>query len=580
MTTSSDAREDLTTLYAEYVHEGELIAGPHVRDACKRHLNDLTRAKKKSSTIVWDLDAALWALNFFPSELRLNGGEFEGAPFYLQPWQTFVVGSLFGWKGIDGYRRFRVAYIETGKGSGKSPLVAGIGIIMMTVDGEYRAEVYAAAAKKDQAQVLFRDAVAMVEQAPRLSKRIVMSGGQVKNNMAFPKLGSFFRPISSEQRGRGQSGPRPHCALLDEVHEHPTNVMVEMMRAGTKQRTQALICMITNSGNDKRTPCWNYHSYGARVCAGEIEDDGFFAYVCALDDNDDPLEDEGCWPKANPSLPATPGYKYIREQVTEARGMPSKEQLVRRLNFCQWIDGVNPLFSRDVWVKTLADLDIAKHKGKRCIAALDLSSKVDLTALALMFANEDGTVEVFIFYWTPEDTMDERARRDEAPYPEWARKGYIQAVPGKSIRYEWVATAIADLIETYKVETMLFDRWKIDYLTDAFDDLGVEWHNHGDERGFGLEIKPHGQGFKDMGVAIDALEELVVNEQLRVENNTVSTMCVANCAVVMDPAENRKFAKNKSTGRIDGAVALAMVCSAAQQLLTESDDESWEIVTL
>ena len=536
---------------------GSVTAGPHVRDACARHLQDLQHGHKRG--LSFDVARVARVIGYFRKVLRLNGGEFEGAPFELLPWQAFCLGSLFGWLGPDGYRRFRRAYIETGKGSGKSPLVAGIGLYMLTSDDEERAEIYAAAVKKDQAKVLFRDAVAMVQQSEALSVRLSMSGGEEKHNIAYLARHSFFRPISSEERGVGQSGPRPHCALLDEIHEHPTNAMVEFLRAGTKQRRQALICMITNSGSSRMSPCYEYHDYGAKVCRGEVEDDGFFAYVCALDEQDDPFHDESCWPKANPSLPATPGLKYLREQVREAKGMPSKEALVRRLNFCEWTDAENPLFSRDVWEASLHDLVLAQYRGRRCWAAIDLSGKADLTAMALAFECADGSLDVFVEYWTPLDTLAEREIRDRSPYTRWHREGFLHATPGKSIDYSWPASRISDCSAMYDLQALAFDRTRIEDLERELEGIGVEHKRADDKYGYGLLMVPHGQGFVDMGKAIDALETRVLNATIRIHKNPVTTMCASNAIVDTDPAENRKFNKRKATGRIDGMVAIAMV---------------------
>lgn len=230
--------------YARAVVKGKILAGPHVRAACQRHLDDLKQAGQRG--FFFDRKAAERAIGFFRDVLRLNGGEYEGKPFTLEGWQAFIVGALFGWKSDDGYRRFRIAYIETAKGSGKSPLAAGIGLYGLVADGEARAEIYSAATKKDQAMILFRDAVAMVDQSPALSRVLGKSGvGQSVWNLSYLKTGSFFRPISADD---GQSGPRPHIVLIDEIHEHKNGYVVEMLRAGTKSRTQALIVMITNSG--------------------------------------------------------------------------------------------------------------------------------------------------------------------------------------------------------------------------------------------------------------------------------------------------------------------------------------------
>ena len=165
-------------------------------------------------------------------------------------------------------------------------------------------------------------------------------GGAGEYNSAYLETGGFFRPVASEARGRGKSGPRVHCALLDEVHEHPTAAMVEFMRAGTKGRKQALILMITNSGHDRNTVCYQYHEYSRKVVQQQLPEDdtdSFFGYVCGLDEGDD-WKDEAVWPKANPLLGTAIPLKYLREQVREAVGMPAKQNIVRRLNFCEWTE--------------------------------------------------------------------------------------------------------------------------------------------------------------------------------------------------------------------------------------------------
>jgi hypothetical protein len=259
-----------------------MVAGPHVRNAALRHLADLEHAPGRGFT--WNLEAAMGAVDFFPDVLRLNGGQFEGRPFELHPSQVFIVGSLFGWQRADDSRRFRRAYIEIGKGNGKSPLAAGIGMYCLLADGEPRAEIYAAASKMDQAKVLFRDAIAMYEQSPALYKRLIPSGSQDVWNLADPQSGSFFRPIASD---RGQSGPRPSCALCDEVHEHRDGTMIEMLERGFKWRRQPLLVMITNSGTDRQSACWQEHLHAVRVAAGTMAPDDDATFIGEpIDDQD------------------------------------------------------------------------------------------------------------------------------------------------------------------------------------------------------------------------------------------------------------------------------------------------------
>ncbi|UAK23659.1 phage terminase family protein [Sphingomonas nostoxanthinifaciens] len=207
-------------------------------------------------------------MRFFETRLKLSEGQFEGRPFSLHESQAFKIGSLFGWLRADGSRRFRRAYIEEGKGNGKSPIAGGIGLYGMMADNEAGAQIYAAAARKDQADILFRDAVKMVDKSPALAARIKKSGGPGREyNLAFLPQASWFKPISREA-GKTGSGPRPHFALCDEVHEHPDRTIMEMLERGFKFRRQPLLFMITNSGSNRNSICWEEHEHAIKVAAG------------------------------------------------------------------------------------------------------------------------------------------------------------------------------------------------------------------------------------------------------------------------------------------------------------------------
>src|SRR4029077_441393 len=434
---------DPATQYAKRVEAGQIPAGPLVRAACKRHLADLEHGADRG--LYWDTAAAKRVINFFVKVLRLPDGERAGQPFRLEPWQGFVAGSLFGWRrGQGGARRFRTGYCETGKGSGKSPLGAGVGLYMLTADGERGAECYAAAVTRDQAKIPFRDAVRMVEASPALSKRLQKSGERDVFNLAYLEAASYFRPISSE--GRGLDGKRVHFALIDEVHEHPTDIVIEKITAGVKGRRQPLILEITNSGVDRTSICYQHHEYTERVVTGQIEDDEWFGYVCGLDDADEPFESEDCWRKANPSLGVTIQLDYLRKQVREAKGMPAKQSLVRRLNFCQWVDAANPAIDGDLWRSCEADFDEDQFAGLESVGGLDLSGTRDLTALARAYPpNADGVVHAEVEFWTPGDTSADRCARDRVPYALWAREGHVTETPGRSVDYGFVAQRVSEL---------------------------------------------------------------------------------------------------------------------------------------
>ncbi len=549
---------DPVTAYADAVLAGRTVAGPYVRHACRRHRADLDTGAARG--LVFDPAAVERVVGFFRHILRFPDGDRAGTPFDLEPWQAFVVGSLFGWKrAADGLRRFRTAYVETGKGSGKSPLGAGVGLYMLTADGETGAECYCAAVSRDQAKIAFRDASRMVTGSPALSRRIQCSGQRDIFNLAHLASGSFFRPISSE--GRALDGKRVHFALLDEIHEHPSPVVVNKITAGLKGLKQPLIFEITNSGYDRTSICWQHHQYSTEVVSGVVQDDEWFAYVCGLDEEDDPLVDPSCWAKANPTLGVTIKPEYLEKQVREAVNMPSNESIVRRLNFCQWVDAASPWIDGDLWRACEAEFDLDDLAERPCWGGLDLSGTRDLTALALVWPGDDGNLDAALWYWTPGDTLTERARRDSVPYEAWVRAGHLDGPPGRAVKYDFVAATIADLAARFDVRGIAYDPYRIKYLEPELDAEGVA-----------VPLLAHGQGYyhsSESGLwmprSVELLEGAALDGRLRVRKNPVLTWNSASAVLEADPKGSRIFTKRKSTGRIDGIVALAMAIGASSE---------------
>lgn len=605
--------------YAIDVCEGKIVAGPHVRNACRRHLDD--RRKGHERGLVWDQEAADRVINYFPDVLRLNGGQFEGRPFALHSSQKFKVGSLFGWKRTetDGaiLRRFRRAYVEEGKGNGKSPLAAGIGHYCMTADGEAAAEIYAAAATKDQAFVLFRDAVAMYEQSPALKKALTPSGGNPVWNLAYLKNRSFFRPISREG---AHSGPRPYVALADEIHEHPDGKVIEMLERGFKFRRAPLLFMITNSGSDRTTICWDEHQHAVKVAAGtatpdddftyvgEVIDDSTFSYVCALDKDDDPFTDPTCWQKANPLFGVTLKHDYLAGVVAQARDIPSKRNGILRLHFCVWTESDTAWIPRPIIEKVMAPFDpYVEHKGKPIVAAgLDLSGSKDLTAAAFVvetgtkrITRTDGTeadmptYDAWIEAFTPRDTMDERSKVDHVPYRLWLDQGYINAPEGARIRYDHVAALFAKLDAEHGIGVLAFDRYAYDKFEDELTEYGVALKTVAHPQGGKKRAKPSPDAIEAakrdgkeaplglwMPGSVSALETLILEERIRLRASPVLLSALMGVAIETDPLMgNQWFSKKKSTIRIDPAIALAMAVGAAVDGATAPEPVSfWAVL--
>lgn len=501
-----------------------------------------------------------------------------------------------------------------------SPFAGGVGLYGLLADSEPGAQVYAAAAKKDQADILFRDAVKMRDKAPALAARITTSGGPGKEyNMAHLASGSFFRPISKEA-GKSGSGPRPHYALCDEVHEHPDRMVMEMLQRGFKFRRQPLLLMITNSGSDRNSVCWEERDRAVKVvCGTRTPDDDYtyvgeawdgsdsvFAYICALDKDDDPLKDRTCWKKANPLLGTILTEEYLAGVVAEARNVPGKLNNILRLHFCCWTESDTSWLARDLIDAVMVDFDPAMHDGRTIDAAgLDLSGAKDLTAAAFVVetgtvpvTREDGSVvdlptyDAWIEAWTPGDTLDEREKADHTPYRKWVEGGYLNAPPGQRIRYDHVAAHFARLNASSAIRVLAFDKYVFDKFETELDNYGVDIPSVAHPQGGQRRAKPDPAKVEAAKAAgdetplglwmpgsITALETLILEKRIRLRKSPVLMTALMGVAMETDPLMNNQwFSKKKSTVRIDPAVALVMAVGAAVDGAAPQTKSFWEVL--
>lgn len=407
---SKKIKDHPVTAYAKAVLTGEIVTGRLVKLACARHVRDLDEGPKRG--LHFSADDADHAIGFFPEFLRHNEGRFANQPFELSPHQIFIVGSLFGWLKADGYRRYQTAYIEAGKGDGKTPLASGIALYGLTMDGEEGAEIFTAAVTRDQAAIAFRDCKHMAEKSI-FADRLTIG----ENNIAYEETNSFIRPVSSE--ARSLDGKRVFFAIIDEIHEHRSPLVVSKISLGVKGRSQPLIYEITNSGYDRTSICWEHHEYSRQVLEQIYDDDSWFCYVCQLDtckkctdegksspqddcENCDHWWDERHWTKANPNLGQSITREYLSNKVSLARRLPSEASLIKRFNFCVWDESSSHWLPMDDWDACAAPtaemrellvvpggydaLRLRHHlKGRRCFAGLDLADTSDTASLVLVF---------------------------------------------------------------------------------------------------------------------------------------------------------------------------------------------------
>jgi len=536
---------DPVTDYAQKVIAGTVVAGPWVRLAAKRHLEDLEQGPGRG--LIWHPERAQHAITFIEC-LRHYQGDKAGKRFILSDWQRFVVGSVFGWYVNDGQRRFRIAYVEIGKGNGKTPLAAAIALYGLVADGEAGAEIYSAATSRDQAGICFTDAKQFVLSCAPLLNRLQVG----HNNIAFLETSSFLRVVSAE--GRGLDGKRPHLVVVDELHEHPTATVVEKMRAGTKGRTRALIFEITNSGYDQTTVCWEHHDYSIKVLQGVIENDSWFAFVAALDKGEDPFDNPSCWPKANPNLGISLTHQYLIEQVREAKDLPSKRNLVLRLNFCRWTEASEGAIDLDYWDKCNTPVHVSALQGRACYGGLDLASVSDFCALSWIFPPEGdrdtGLWHLLLRLYLPEAAVKRMRDKQRLPIDTWVSQGLVTVTPGNVTDYGFIKADIKRDREQFDVREIAFDRYNSSQLvTDLQDD--------------GALMVGFGQGYLSMSPAIKEMERLYMSGRLAHGGHKVLRWMASSTVATHDAAENVKFDREKSTNKIDGMVSTAMAIGRA-----------------
>jgi phage terminase large subunit-like protein len=528
--------------YAADVDSGKIVAGPLVRLVCARHLKDRHAAAKKSGHplgLFFHEAAANHIIEFFEGVLRLPDtvdDDGEPVPFLLTPANTFIVGSIFGWKWHDGYRRYREAYIEEGKGNAKTPLAAGVGLYGLTMDGEMAAEIYSVASGIEQARICWRDADRMVDASPELSELIYRGA----DNLTYAATYSWFRPLSKEKRGK--SGPRPHMVIFDEEHEYADAVVVNKMRAGTKRRKQPLSLGITNSGYDRTSVCWQHHEHARKMLEGVVDDQRFFAYVCSLDEDDDPLTDKACHVKANPNLGIVIQQDYLDRQVENARNIPSETNTVLRLNFCVWTNQHTPAWNMGKWhecgrVLTFTDEDLV---GAPCYGGLDLGQTDDFAAWCRIWDLE-AFVAIKMRFWLPEAALEKYPDR---PYDEWRRAGLLEVTPGNTTDVDFIEEAVLEDARNDGIIEIAYDKRFAHQLA-----LHLQ--------GAGLTMIDTPQGFA-LNESITSVSKLIAAVELAHRNHLIMTWMMDNTVLRTGRYKQVRLDKDAAKEKIDGPSALVM----------------------
>lgn len=479
----------------------------------------------------------------FIENLCHTKGKWAGTPFWLLPWQEQLIRDIFGIVKPDGNRQFRTAFVEICKKVGKSELAAAVALYLLYADNEPSAEVYGAAADRQQASIVFDVAKQMVEMSPALMKRSKLMGA-TKRIVNYGNAG-YYQVLSAEVGGK--HGFSVSGLVFDEIHTQPNRQLYDVLTKGSSDaRQNPLHFIITTAGNDRHSIAYELHTKAVDILEGRRVDPTFYPVVYGLKDDDD-WEDEANWYKVNPSLGYTVDIERLRDAYREAKQNPADEVTFKWLRCNMWVSSTVAWIPDAIYMRGNESIEAASLEGRDCYAGLDLSSTGDITALVLIFPPR-GKNEKYVllpYFWIPEETIPRRVKANSVPYDIWEKQGYIMATEGNVIHYNFIEKFIMDLAEKYHILEIAVDRWNATQMIQNLE-------------GEGFTIIPFGQGFSSMSAPTKEFYRLLMEGRIIHGGNPVLRWMAGNVVIDTDPAGNIKVTKAKSKEKIDGIVAAIM----------------------
>lgn len=484
----------------------------------------------------------------FIENLCHTKGKWAGTPFWLLPWQEQLIRDIFGIVKPDGNRQFRTAFVEICKKVGKSELAAAIALYLLYADNEPSAEVYGAAADRQQASIVFDVAKQMVEMSPALMKRSKLMGA-TKRIVNYGNAG-YYQVLSAEVGGK--HGFSVSGLVFDEIHTQPNRQLYDVLTKGSSDaRQNPLHFIITTAGNDRHSIAYELHTKAVDILEGRRVDPTFYPVVYGLKDDED-WEDEANWYKVNPSLGYTVDVERLRDAYREAKQNPADEITFKWLRCNMWVSSTVAWIPDAIYMRGNEPINMASLEGRDCYAGLDLSSTGDITALVLIFPprDEDEKFVLLPYFWIPEETIPRRVKANSVPYDIWEKQGYIMSTEGNVIHYDFIEKFIMDLSEKYHILEIAVDRWNATHVIQNLEDNG-------------LTMVPFGQGFASMSAPTKEFYRLLMEGKIIHGGHPVMRWMAGNVVVDTDPAGNIKVTKAKSKEKIDGIVAAIMALDRA-----------------
>ena len=540
---------DTATQYARDVVAGDIVAGELTRLACQRHLDDLER----NWEYTFDADRAARACRFIELLPHIEGPlAVAGELIRLEPWQVFIISSLFGWvNSSTRLRRYRSAYIAVARKNGKSILASGIALYMLCADGEVGAQVYSCATTREQARIVWKAGRTMVSRTPGLRRKFGVKN--YAHHIEIPSNNSIFRPLSRDTGGN-LDGLNISCAIIDELHAHKTRELYDVIDTATGARSQPLILMITTAGFDPSSICYERQVYTQQVLRGDSWDPSWFGLIYTVDkedleDQERLLTDETLWAKANPNLDVSVSRDDMRRKAVQALAVKSSRPnyLTKHLNV--WVEGGSSWLDIVAWDATEdPDLDIADYEGLPCWIAADLASKLDVACVAYVFERIDGDGHaVFVRHYVSEREAD-RSRNSQ--YAGWAADDHLIVTPGDVTDYGQIEADLRQAAVDYDVVCVAVDPWQAEHMRQRLDAEGLPT----------LELR---QSVQSLSEPMKSLEAAIVSGKIVHERDPVLRWMLGNVVCHVNAKDEIYPRKDRPEQKIDGAVALIMAYGRA-----------------
>jgi phage terminase large subunit-like protein len=529
---SSKASELKTTFYAKQVVSGKIIASSKVKLACKRHLDDLKRQKTADFPYFFDENRAFRPIEFIQKFCKPSKGNYS--KLELQPWQHFVIGSLYGWVHKDtNVRRFKEGLIFVGRKNGKSTMVSGLANYGCSKDGEKGADVYLLANSMKQARVVFDECQKMIKSSPFLSKHFRALRDAIHFDRSFSKI----EPQASDSEKL--DGLNTHLAIFDEIHEYKEYKLINVIKNSTGARQQPLLLYITTAGYQLDGPLMDYYEKAKDVLEGVIQDERSFYYLAELDEEDD-IEDSTNWIKANPNLGVSIDLETMMEEWNTRKHIPAERNdfITKRMNLFVQSDEQS-FIDFEIIKRNNKTINISELERMNCVGGFDLSQTEDFTSACLEFIR-DGEVVVLSHSFVPSRKV--QIDNEKLPFMEWQKQGLLTICPGDYVDYKFVLDWFVEQSKLYQIDLITYDPANAYRLVEDLK-----------SKGFKTEVVR--QGALTLSPAMKDAKELLLDGKVIFNQNKLFRWYLNNVKLVEDRNGNWLPTKQNRYRKIDGFAA-------------------------